>query len=75
LTVATEDFFHSAAIADPAKSGTPKTLLVLGNTPASARGLADKGVEVALLFSAFPGVESNRAQASKFFEFFELFFN
>jgi hypothetical protein len=66
LTVIIENFFHSAAIADPVKHSAPKTLLVLGNAPATTSGLADKGVKVVLLFSAFVGVESDRAQASAF---------
>jgi hypothetical protein len=66
LTIVIENFVHSAAIADPAKHSTPKTLLVLGNTPATTSGLANKGVEVALLISAFAGVKLDRAQASPF---------
>jgi hypothetical protein len=67
LTVVIGNFFHSAAIANPVKHSAPKTaLLVLRNNSATTSGLANKGVKVALLFSAFAGVDLDRAQASAF---------
>jgi hypothetical protein len=61
-----------ALIADLAKCSAPKMLLVPGNTPATTSGLADKGVEVALLLTAFVEVKSDRAQASAFEGKFEI---
>ena len=42
LTIIIEDFFHSAAIANPVKHSAPKIFLVLGDTPATTSGFADE---------------------------------
>jgi hypothetical protein len=42
LTIVVEDFFHSAAVANPIKHSAPKIFLVLGDTPATASSFADK---------------------------------
>jgi hypothetical protein len=58
-----QNFFDSAAVAEPKEFGAPKKFPILANSPAPATGFTDKGVKMTLALGAAAGTELDGTKA------------